>query len=146
MAISNPLISNIPIGNPVTKEVLQEQLPISTDTPYSTTYTKQPYTELKTYYFEPTQEGTYTQIVSDDFIMTGVIATIEQRANTKTHILYLNDTPLYMITTAVNSPAILKVDFPPVLVRKNSVFRLEATESGGATTLTTLHSIIGYMV
>jgi len=146
MAIGNPLIKNIPIANPTTKEILQDQLPITTDTGYTTQRTKMPYNELVIYSFEPTNEGTFTQTVTADFVLTSVNAAIEQRSNTKTHTLYLNDVAVYMITTAADFPASIKIDLPSVLVRKDSVFRLECVEDGGLTTLQCVHSLIGYAV
>ncbi len=145
MAISNPLLGSIPIANPYTKEILQERLPIATDTPYSTQYTKQPYTELSLYTLSPTDEGTFTQIVTEDFALTTLSVHVEGgSAATKRHTLYLNDVPIAMVE-AVPSVAIDSlINFPSVIVRKGSIIRLEATESGGVQSLRCLYVFIGF--
>ncbi len=144
MAISNPLIRNIPIANPYTKEILQDTLPISTDTPYSTTNTKQPYTELVTYYFDESNEGTFTQVVSADFALTELHCFVVGTATSdKSHKLYINDVEvafLYCDGAVILSQVFT---FSSVIVRKGSILKLVATETG-ATTLKCFHSFNGY--
>ncbi len=144
MALSNPLIQNIPIANPTTKEVLQEKLIIATDTPYSTTRTKQPYTELVTYYFDETNEGTFTQTVTADFALTELHLHIyAPGASVKTHALYINGIEVSKIVCYEFSTASQVFTFPGVLIRKGSELKLIATESG-ATSFVCFHSFNGY--
>lgn len=145
MIISNPLVKSIPIANAQTHEVLQENLPIPTDRPYSTASTKQPYTELVLYSFNPTNEGTYTQIVAADFALTYITLHLEGiLGGTKTNQIYLNGVEIAEIVTIDQQVIDQVLNFPSTIIRKGSELKLVATETGGPHVLRCLHNFIGY--
>jgi hypothetical protein len=107
--------------------------------------------ELSLYNFTPTQEGTYTQEVTQDFILTNISCFLQSgSSSTKTNVLYIDAEKITELraspTVAGDNTVVEKeIAFPNVLVRQGSELKLVATESG-AQQLNCSYSFIGYLV
>ena len=106
--------------------------------------------ELSLYNFSPTQEGTYTEIVTDDFTLTQLSCFLQSgTTSTKNHSLYINDELILKWNCAPLAGEEQRIEkeikFPNVIIRKDSILKLVATESG-AQGLSCNYTFIGYYV
>lgn len=104
--------------------------------------------EIKFYNLSPKDEGTYTQIVDTDFILTNISAFLASgTTSSKYHTLYLNNQILfYWVCNPLTTGAVSvekEIPFPNILIRKGTIIKLIAAESG-AQQLDCNYTFIGY--
>jgi len=103
------------------------------------------------YNFSPTGEGTYTQIVNDDFILTLLSAFLMSGSSSdKSHTIYIDSNIILKweadaLATGDRTTVEKEINIPNWLIKKGTVLKLVATESG-AQGLDCNYSFIGFKI